>query len=124
MRVISRRIHSSNAARKSDPSSPIRSKLGIDLAQHAARDLRAHRPADQPAALLAHPLLDGGAQAAFFFRQHDLQAHEHEAEHLLVPPALHQLAQHLRHDLPGPRTAQQARHDARDRPARPPVLDA
>ena len=37
-------------------------ELGVHRRQHAPRDRGAERPADQPAALLAHPLLDGGAQ--------------------------------------------------------------
>ena len=61
-RVISRRTHSSKAARSSEPSGLILSSSVVTVVEHAARDRGAERPADQAAALLADALLDGGAE--------------------------------------------------------------
>ena len=72
-------------------------QFGADLPQHPLGDLRAHRPADQPAALLANPLLDRCPEAFLLLRHQHLELRQHEAEHLLVASALDQVAQGLRH---------------------------
>ena len=99
-------------------------QLGVQRRQHAPRDRGAQRPADQPAALFAHPLLDRQPQRLLPPGQQRLDLAEHESQHLLVPAALHQAVQGARHHRAGAGTAQDARHDPRHHAARPTVLHA
>ena len=97
-------------------------KLGGQHAQRPPGDHRADRPADQPPALLAHPLLDGDPQRVLLAGQQGLELAEHKPEHLLMPPAGHQAVQRPGNHAPRAGAAQDARHDARQHPPGAPVL--
>ena len=97
-------------------------EFGIHRRQHAARHRRAERPSHQPAALLAHPLLDGGAQRVLAAGEQVANSAEDEAEHLLVAAALDQAVQRARHHPAGAGAAHHARHQAGDQPPGAAVL--
>ena len=74
-------------------------QFGVHRGQHAPRDRGAQRPADQPAALFAHPLLDRGAQRGLLARPAATSIWPRtKPKHLLVPAALDQAVQRARHD--------------------------
>ena len=81
-----------------EPSGLILSSSAFTVGQHPPRDRGAQRPADQPAALLAHPLLDRRCAAGPpCSASRSRSWASDEAEHLLVPAALDQAAQRARH---------------------------
>ncbi len=122
-RAISARIQVSNASRNADPSGPDLVQLAVQRGQHPARHLRPDRPADQAAALLAHPLLISARSCSSLVASSLAELGHDEGQHVLVPPARHQRVQRPRHHRAGAAAAQDARHDARQQPPRPPVLD-
>ena len=97
-------------------------EFGVDRGQHAARDRGAERPADQPATLLAHAFLDGGAQRFLLGGEQVAKLAEDEAEHLLMAAAFDQAVQRAGDHLAGAGAAEDPRHDARDQAAGAAVL--
>ena len=82
-------------------------QFGVQAAQHALGHRGAQRPADQPAALLAHPFLDQHPHRVVLAGQQRLELAEHEVEHLLMAPAGDQHLQRPRHHPAGAGAAEQ-----------------
>ena len=77
--------------------------LGIHGGEHAGGDAGAERPAHEATALVAHALLDEGAELGLFFQHAGAQLDQDEAEDFLVAAAIDQAAQRARDDAAGGR---------------------
>ncbi len=97
-------------------------QLRLYRCQQPARHRGAERPADQPPALFAHPLLDGRSQHLLLARDQRFELAQHEAEHLLMAPALDDAAQPARDQPSGGGAAEHARQQPGENAPRAPVL--
>ena len=120
--VISRRTHSSNAERSSEPSGLILSSSAFTVAStRRATEAPSAQPTSRPPCSRTRSSI-GDAQRVLLGGEQGAKLAEHEAEHLLVAAALDQAVQRARHHPAGAGAAQDARHDAGDETAGAAIL--
>ena len=122
MRLISRRTHSSNASRNSEPS-------GLILSNSALTSPRTRRAIEAPSAQPTRRPPCSRTRSSMAERsassrlaKRGFQLPEDEAEHLLVAASVDQAVQRPRHHLSRSGPAHDAGHHAREDPSRPAVL--